>query len=492
LATTPASSAAASPSWRGPLELARALRERELSSRELVEGLLAEVAARDGGLGAWVRTYPELALAQADEADARLAAAGRGGPVPPPLCGIPFGVKDVIDVAGVPLTLGREGWEGSRPEADAAAWARLRRAGAVLLGHNRSQELALGNAPQLARNPWNRDHSPGGSSNGGAVAVAAAMAPAALGSDVGGSLRRPASACGLTTVMASPGAVPLAGTFTFNRAAEHIGPLAPGADDCALILAALVGAPGQVPGGTPSAGGASRPLAVGASRPLVGTRIGVARSAAWPAASEVEAVFARFAGELRTLGVDLVEFEAPPLPPAPSGAPRAEHVAYFRANPPASEVGSSSSRIARESRPTYASQFGLGVLDRAEREGVVDDRLVARQREATRLAWRRTFDQLRLDAVLLPAQLVPTPLLPEEPGASGDLDRFGPISIRALWNLLGMPVVGLPAGLGADSQMPIGMQLVGLPGADFRLLRIARAHQLETEYNRQSPPSPVE
>jgi aspartyl-tRNA(Asn)/glutamyl-tRNA(Gln) amidotransferase subunit A len=455
----------------GPLELARRLRAGELSSRELVEGCLAEIAARDAGLGAWVRTYPELALAQADAADARLAAAKRGG-VPPPLCGVPFGVKDVIDVAGVPLTLGREGWDGVRPAADAPAWARLRRAGAVLLGHNRSQELALGNAPQLACNPWNRAHSPGGSSNGGAVAVAAGMVPAALGSDVGGSLRRPASACGLTTVMASPGAVPLAGAFTFNRAADHIGPLAPRADDCALILAALVGAAGPVPGESASAAVASRPLAR--------TRIGMARSAAWLAASEIETVAERFAGELRALGAELIELEAPPLPPAPSGAPRAEHVAYFRANPPAdSGFGE------------HVSQFGHEVLERAEREGVVDGQQLARQREATRLAWRRTFDHHRLDAVLLPAQLVPTPLIPD-PEAPGDLDGFGPTSIRALWNLLGMPVVGLPAGLAADTGMPIGMQLVGLPGADFRLLRIARAHQLETDYHRQSPPSPGE
>jgi aspartyl-tRNA(Asn)/glutamyl-tRNA(Gln) amidotransferase subunit A len=460
----------------GVLRLSELLRTRAVSSREVVGACLASIERRDAGIGAWARTYPELALEQAAAADRRFARAADDCP-PPLLCGVPIGVKDVIAIAGMPLTLGSRAFAGASAPHDAAAWARLRAEGMVLLGHTRTQELALGNAPQEVRNPWDPSRSPGGSSNGSAAAIAAGMVPAAIGTDVGGSLRRPASACGLTTVMATTGCVSTNGVFTFDAAADHVGPLAHDAADCAVLLDAMATA-NPAPclaeiyaPGTP-AGGA-----------IHGRRLGLvsAFDSAGPSAAVGE-VLARCGEELSSLGAELVEVAAPRAPEL-DGRPRPEEVDFFRVHLAA--PGSELSPPVRE--------HGAELLRRAARDGVRSDRA----NRATIGAWRRGWEELfaarRLDALLLPAQMWETPLLPP-PGAGGDLNRFGDPGIRAIWNRLGLPVACMPAGPACEGGMPLGVQLVGPPHSEATLLRIAAGYQVATPYHRRRPepgPTPV-
>lgn len=458
----------------GVLELARLLQERDVSSREVASACLREIEDGDGAIGAWARTYPELALEQAADADERLSARAVASLGPPPLlCGVPIGVKDVIAVAGQPLTLGSEAFAtaDATATADAAAWARLRAEGAVLIGHNSAQELALGNAPQAVRNPWDPTRSPGGSSSGSAAAVAAGTVPATLGTDVGGSLRRPASACGLTTVMATAGAVSTNGVFTFDAMSDHVGPLAFSAADCAALLDSI--ASNAPPLADLRSAAARTPPAARGRR---GHRVGLARSGGEAeTAAAVGAVLERFAGELAALGATLVEVTPPP-PPALDRRPRQEQVDFFRAQLPA--------RGPRFSRPVR--EHGVALLRSAAREGVRSDRANRDAIGRWRRAWDALFAERRLDALALPAQLRETPALPA-PGVGGDMDRFGDSGVRSAWNALGFPVVCVPAGPTGGSEMPLGVQLAGLPGSEAVLLGLAIEYQVATQHHRRRP-----
>ncbi len=430
------------------------LRAGEVTSVELTAAYLERIAALDGVLGAWARTYPERALAAARAADRRRAEGGSRGE----LDGIPIGIKDTIAVAGLPRGLGSAAFADEVAALDAGAWARLGAAGAVLLGHQQTQELAFGNAPQLVANPWALDRSPGGTSNGGAAAVAAGTVPVALGTDVGGSLRRPASACGLTSFIATAGTVPLSGVHSFNRGSDRVGPLARTAADCALVVAAIAApfAPREAPAGTPG-----EP----AAKPLAGVRCGrLELREDQVAAAPIAALVARFEARLEELGAEIVAV-APPAYPRLDPRPRPAHVAFFRALPSAR----------RELLTPFTRRFGEELLRRAEREGTADRARDAAEVARYRQAWARTFAEQRLDAVIVPGQLAETPLLADV-REEGDLERFGEPTIRTLWNLAGAPVVCLPAGR-TPAGMPVGVQLAGPHHRDRALLRLAETYQ---------------
>ncbi|HZO37114.1 MAG TPA: amidase [Solirubrobacteraceae bacterium] len=461
----------------GVQELAQLLQARTVSSVEVTQAFLKRIGEGDRAR-AWVRTYPEMALEQAAAADARLSAAavGRDGPAPP-LCGVPFGLKDVIAVAGLPLTLGSAAFEDQVGGEDASSWERLRDQGAVPLGHTRTQELASGDAPQTVANPWDLGRSPGGSSNGSAAAVAAGTAPFALGTDVGGSLRRPASACGLTTIIGTAGRVSMRGSFTFNAAADHVGPLAWSAADCALVLAVLAG---HDPGDAATHGapplGALPTAPTPGERPLAGRRIGVLElPPEIELAPSVAEVQARFEEELRRLGAELLPVAGPPRPPA-DPRPRQEQVTFFRRH--LAERG--------DRFTAYTRERGVALLEAAEALGVAPAD-AGRAEQAYRAAWAALFREHELSALALPAQTRETPLVPPA-DEGGDLERFGDQGIRAMWNVLGWPVVCLPAG-GEDGGLPIGAQLAGAPWTEAALLQTAIDYQSRTPHHESRPPA---
>ena len=227
-------------------ELDRRLRTRELTPVTLTEALLARIADLDGTLGALQLVPPDRALAAARDAESNLGAGNDLGP----LHGIPYVAKDLFDVAGLPTTAGTRLLADNVVDADAAVVARLARAGMVLLGKTKTVQLAYGGAGLnhdlgTPHNPWHRvHHLPGGSSSGSAVAVAAGMTPAALGTDTGGSVLIPAALCGITGLKTTVGQVSHAGVYPLSFSLDSVGPLARSVEDGALLYQAMQGPDG--------------------------------------------------------------------------------------------------------------------------------------------------------------------------------------------------------------------------------------------------------
>ncbi|HWO73591.1 MAG TPA: amidase [Dehalococcoidia bacterium] len=216
--------------------LAEAVRAWTISPVQAVEGCLARIDALDSKLQAWVEVDREGALRQARALAERVAR----GEDPGPLAGVPVGIKDIVDVAGLPTRLGAGRFAHYTPETDAACVARLRRAGAVIVGKTHTTEFAYLD-PAPTRNPWNLEHTPGGSSSGSAAAVGAGMLPLAIGSQTVGSVLRPAAYCGIVGFKPTFGRISYAGTASLAPSFDHIGVLCTCVADAALALNALAG-----------------------------------------------------------------------------------------------------------------------------------------------------------------------------------------------------------------------------------------------------------
>src|SRR5215831_3254462 len=224
------------PTALGVREAADAVRSGAVSPVELVEACLARIGALDGQLLAWAHVDAAGARATAHERESE----ARGGRFRGPLHGVPVGVKDIFDVAGMPTTGGARAFAHTRPTADAAAVVRIRVAGAIVLGKTVTTEFAYRD-PAPTRNPWNLDHTPGGSSAGSAAAVAARMTPLALGSQTVGSVLRPAAYCGVVGFKGTHGLVPVAGVIPLAWSLDHVGVLSRSVADTALAMSVLAG-----------------------------------------------------------------------------------------------------------------------------------------------------------------------------------------------------------------------------------------------------------
>ena len=217
------------------------LKKREISSVELTRAVLARIDAVDGQIGAYLTVDAKGALFQAEAADRRLATGDAM-----PLTGIPLGIKDLICTQGLRTTCASKILENFVPPYDATVITRLKKAGAVILGKLNMDEFAMGSTTehsglQVTRNPWNLDRIPGGSSGGSAAAVAADMCLGALGSDTGGSIRQPASHCGVVGIKPTYGRVSRFGLVAFASSLDQIGPLGKTVTDCAVMLEAIAG-----------------------------------------------------------------------------------------------------------------------------------------------------------------------------------------------------------------------------------------------------------
>ena len=217
------------------------VRSRRLSAEEALRDALARIDASDGRIGAFLEVTPDLALDEARSVDARVAA---GEDLP--LAGVPMAIKDNMWVSGREATCASRILRGFRPPADATAVARLRRAGAVFVGRANMDEFAMGSSTenssvQLTRNPHDLERIPGGSSGGSAAAVAAGLCAASLGTDTGGSIRQPASLCGVVGLKPTYGRVSRWGVIAFASSLDQVGPLARSVADAALLFEVIAG-----------------------------------------------------------------------------------------------------------------------------------------------------------------------------------------------------------------------------------------------------------
>jgi len=415
------------PTALGVREAADAVRAGAVSPVELVEACLARIGALDGELLAWAHVDAAGARAIAREREAE----ARGGRFRGTLHGVPVGVKDIFDVAGMPTTGGARTFAHTRPSADAAAVARMRAAGAIILGKTVTTEFAYRD-PAPTRNPWNRGHTPGGSSAGSAAAVAARMTPLALGSQTVGSVLRPAAYCGVVGFKGTHGLVPVAGVIPLAWSLDHVGVLTRSVADAALAMSVLAGRDLE-----PSTVNAPRlalaPELLARATPEVVAHVesvadAFARAGATVSKVELPASF----HELAAAGLTVLEAEA-----------AAYHQRWFAGH-------------AGEYSPEMRSlvQAGLGLPATA---------YVAANRQ--RLAFRDDVMPLLSahDALLGPTAPAPAP--------SG-LGSTGDGSLCAPWSNAGVPAITLPSGL-ASSGLPHAIQLVQAAGASGRLLGVA-------------------
>jgi len=426
------------------VDAAQQIREGTLSSEDLVKACLERIRELEPKIQAWTFLDEEHALAQARAADELR----RSGQAVGPLCGVPVGVKDIIDTADMPTENGTVLHAGRTPRNDAAVVARLRAAGAVILGKTVTTECAYFH-PGKTRNPHNPEHTPGGSSSGSAAAVAAGMVPLALGSQTNGSVIRPAGFCGVYGFKPTHGLVPRTGILKLSRTLDHVGVFARTLEDIALAAEELAGYDEGDPDTRPRARVPFR--AVAAEEPPIPPVIAFVKTPMWERAEpETQEAFA-----------ELVE----------ALGDRAEEVELF---PSATEAWDwhktvmEAEMAANLEREWLSGREKLSEKLRALIERGREIRAVDYQRALARIApVQESFEELftqRYDAILTPAA----------PGtAPKGLDSTGDPSFCTLWTLVGLPAVSMPLLQGANG-LPLGVQLVGRRHFDARLLRTAR------------------
>jgi aspartyl-tRNA(Asn)/glutamyl-tRNA(Gln) amidotransferase subunit A len=413
--------------------LARAVATGETSARDVVARALSLVERRDESLQAFVSVAPAAALAAADDVDRRIAS---GEALP--LAGVPFGVKELVAVAGLPRGYGTTAMPRAIAASDAACVRRLRAAGAVPVGVTRTSELAWRDDTPPTRNPLDDTLSCGGSSGGSAAAVSAGLVPLALGTDTGGSIRVPAALCGCCGHKPTYGAVATEGVLPVSPLLDHVGPLARSVDDLRLALAVLTG---QTP-------------ALAPARDRVRPRIGVPRDDTTPAADPaLHSALDALRGALSAAGAALVPIDLPSLEAAYAvvdAVSLAEGCRIFAgalAAPPGALSDLTRSEL------TAAAALDADALARA-----------LQTRERLRAETDACFARHALDAVLLPALAGPAP----RRGAPPSTSRLnGPL---ALANVTGQPSCVVPI---RRTPPPLAAQLLGQRGGDDGLLAIA-------------------
>jgi Asp-tRNA(Asn)/Glu-tRNA(Gln) amidotransferase A subunit family amidase len=411
----------------GLREAAAAIRAGAVRPVELVEACLARIRSLDGDLKAWAHVDARGALAAARERETE-ARAGRFRGV---LHGVPVGVKDIVDVAGMPTTGGARPFAHTRPGADAPAVARLRDAGAIVLGKTVTTEFAYRD-PAPTRNPWNQGHTPGGSSAGSAAALAARMAPLALGSQTVGSVLRPAAYCGVVGFKGTHGLVPVAGVIPLAWSLDHVGVLTRSVGDAALAMSVLAGKALDGPS---------------VSAPRLALAPELLARASQEVASHVQAVADAFVRAGAT--VSKVELPASFRGVHAAGLTVLEVEAAAYHTPMFAKHADDYSQHMRSLIETGLRHAATAYVD-ANR---------------ARLAFREDVMPLLAahDALLCPTAPAPAP---------AGLGSTGDGTLCAPWSNAGVPAISLPSGIAA-SGLPHAIQLVQAAGASARLLGVA-------------------
>jgi aspartyl-tRNA(Asn)/glutamyl-tRNA(Gln) amidotransferase subunit A len=474
-------------------ELGKRLKAREVSAVEAAQHFLAR-GSKHASLGAYLATDEAVTLAQARAADARIAAGESA-----PLLGVPIAHKDIFVTQDFPSTAGSKMLEGYRSPFDATVVRKLGEAGMVTLGKLNCDEFAMGSSNEnsaygVAKNPWDTSRIPGGSSGGSAVAVAARLVPAATGTDTGGSIRQPASFCGITGIKPTYGRASRYGMIAYASSLDQAGPMARTAEDCALLLSALCG---------PDPDRDSTSLDVPAedftrslNGSLEGLRIGVPKEFfAEGVTADVRAAIDAALQQYEKLGAKRVEIS---LPRTELAIP-----VYYIIAP--AEASSNLSRFDGVKFGHRAQHYGdlLEMYKRTRAEGFGDE-VKARIMIGTYVLSHGYYD-----AYYLQAQKIRRMIADDFQQAFRQCDVIaGPVAPSVAWklgehggdpvadyladiftlpgSLAGLPGMSIPAGFGAGG-MPVGLQLIGNYFGEAKLLNAAHRFQQATDFHLRKP-----
>jgi aspartyl-tRNA(Asn)/glutamyl-tRNA(Gln) amidotransferase subunit A len=470
--------------------------QRQTTAESLTERFYAAIRERDPEINAYLTLCEERALAKARSMD---ALADRGDPLPP-LAGVPIAVKDVISTLGVRTTCGSKILENYVPQFDATAVQRLEAAGAVILGKVNCDEFAMGSSTENSaygpvRNPRALDRVPGGSSGGSAAVVANGTAVAALGSDTGGSIRQPASFCGVVGLLPTYGRVSRFGLVAFASSLDHVGPLARTAKDAALILGTIAG---RDPLDSTSADIPVPDYVAGLEKPIAGLRLGIPREAFGEGLDrEVERAVRAAVEKLARAGCEIVDISLPHseqaiatyyiicTAEASSNLARYDGVRYGSRDREAKSLAdmyrkTRNQGFGREVKRrillgTYVLSHGY--YDAYYRKAQVARSLIARD-------FHRAFE--RVDVIVTPT--TPTPAFKLGEKTADPLAMYLNDIYTVTGDLAGIPGVSVPcggagsngasAGAGApEDGLPIGIQFLGRHFEEGTLLRLAHHYE---------------
>ena len=464
--------------WLTVADAADLLRTKKLSPVEYAKALIARAEAHDKHYNAYLRATPDIALEDARRAEAEIMRGEWRGP----FHGVPYGLKDIVDYAGLPTTAHSKILRDNVAKSDAPVTQKLRAAGGVFMGKLSTHEFAIG-GPSFdlpwppARNPWNRDHFCGGSSSGSGTATAAGFLPAAIGTDTGGSVRNPASMCGVVGMKPTYGLVSRRGVAPLSYSLDHVGALTRTVRDNALMLDLIAGHDALDPGSASlrnsvATGGAAGSYAAQLGRDIQGVRVGVLRhfynhdmQADVEMAASIEAAAKQFAA----LGASVREVSTVPL---------ADYLACNR---------------------TILTSEAFAVHEQWMRERPQDYGALARERlmagafvraadyvNATRLRRKLTdsFHALfaEVDVIITTSSMDPACRIDDPKAVEYTYARQS----RAPFNVTGSPALSVPTGF-SNSGLPLAMQIVGKPFSEALIYRVAHAYEQATDWVTKHP-----
>ena len=479
--------------WLTVTEASELLQRGETTSVELTQACLDRTNLVEGRVQSFLTLTPELALAQAEEADRRLANGAAG-----PLTGVPLQVKDVMCTRDVPTTCASRMLENFIPVYDATAVARLLEQGAVLLGKGNMDEFAMGSSCENSafhptHNPWDLSRVPGGSSGGASAAVAAGETVYALGSDTGGSVRQPAALCGVTGLKPSYGLVSRYGLVAYASSLDQIGPLGRSAADCALVLNAIAD---HDPRDATSLPLPAADYTAGLGEDLTGLRLGMpAEYFAEGVEPGVREAVEKAATVLEDLGASVVDVSLPTtkyalacyyiIAPAECSANLARYdgVKYGASYQDTGDMWEAMERTRQYGfGPEVTRRIMLGTYTLSA--GYYDAYYLKAQQVRTLI--RRDFASVfeGVDALVTPTSPVVAFPLGDKTGDPVQMYLIDVCTVPV--NIAGLPALSVPCGF--SEGLPVGMQFIGRHLSDGALLRLGHAYQQATNWHQARPP----
>jgi aspartyl-tRNA(Asn)/glutamyl-tRNA(Gln) amidotransferase subunit A len=452
-------------------EAAEQIRARQLSPVELTESVLDRIDAVEDRISAFATVTGDAARESAKQAEAEIAAGDYRGP----LHGIPVGIKDLYETAGIPTTSSSAVRAEYVPEHDSAVVEKLTAAGAVMVGKTHTHEFAYGAVTPTTRNPWNLERIPGGSSGGSGAAVAAGECLVGMGSDTGGSIRIPASVCGTVGLKPTYGRVSRRGVASLSWSLDHVGPLTRTVRDAALVMNAIAGydrhdpasvdvpVPDHAAGLEAGVAGMTVGVPVNYFTDRVDTEVALAHTAA------VE-VLRGLGAEVREVTVPFAEY----ILPTEWGLMMPEASAYHQ-------------RMLRQKAGLYTPEVRL-YLEAGEFVFATDYIKALRARTAIQQAWREMFPQI--DVLVAPT--LTTVALPVDdavvrwPDGSTEAATETYVRFSAPANVTGLPSLTVPCGFSSE-HLPIGIQIMGKPFAEEAVLIVGQAYESATDWTNRCP-----